>query len=146
MVTQIVDAVGIVNRTVLFLGVERAEAVLNNKQGFLIAVVDLVERDAQTQRVDLPAPVGSLEVGVFSAEGHVAGGHFLFGSGADDHRHVVREGDKVNGALAELLKLIALNIQLDAFSLILFEFECGIIAACVNVHVEEGAVVHRLNV
>ena len=134
------------DRAVRFLFIQRAEAVLDDEQRLLVAVVDLVERNPQAQRVDLPAPVGSLQVGVAAAEGHVAGGHFGVLRGADDHRHVVGEGDEVDGALFELFQLALLDIEGDALALVLFQLIAGVVAAGVDVHIEEGTVVHRLDV
>ena len=90
-----------------------AHAVLDDHDGDLVAVPDLVEREAQSVGVDLPAPVGGLKVGVLAAEGHVAGG-LLDAVGAHDVAHVVAEGVEVDGPLLEVVEVPRPDVKLDA--------------------------------
>ena len=94
-------------------GVLRAEAVLDDHEGKLVAVIDLVQGKAKALGVDLPAPLAALEVGVLAAEGHVARG-LLDAMRAHDVGHVVAEAVEVDRALAEKLLVAGLHLELDA--------------------------------
>ena len=74
------------NGAVLFHLVKRAEAVLNDHQRSAgIAAGQFVEGVAQAVGIDLPAPVGSLQIRVFGAAHHIA----------LDHIHAFLNGDAV---------------------------------------------------
>ena len=101
MLAQVVDAVAVVDLAVLALDVVGTQTVLHHHQRDVVAVVDLVEGVAQTNGVDLPAPVGSLQVGVLFAGGDVAADVCSILMGGDAVGHVVAEGVEVHRALLQ---------------------------------------------
>ena len=111
---QIGDAVRIVDGAVLFDLVVGAHAVLDHHQRNLVTGVNLVEGDAQAQRVDLPTPVGGLQVGVLAAKGHVALGHLVVLVGTHGAGHVVAKGVEVDLAVGDILQVAVLHRELDA--------------------------------
>ena len=64
---QVVDAVAVVDGAVRLHGVHGTQAVFHHKERLLVAVVQAVHGDAQAHRVDGPAPLAGLEVGVRAA-------------------------------------------------------------------------------
>ena len=100
MSAQIVDAIVVVDAAVFFDFIVRAEAVFDDKQRLLVALIQFTQRIAQADRVNLPAPVGGFDVRVghaaFKAGDRVAGAAFRF------HRvgHVVAEAEIRAGAFA----------------------------------------------
>ena len=111
---QIGDAVRVVNGAVLLDLVVGAHTVLDHHQRNLVAGVNLVEGDAQTQRIDLPAPVGGLQIGVLAAKGHVALGHLVVLVGAHGAGHVVAKGVEIDLAVGDILQVAVLHRKLDA--------------------------------
>ena len=67
MLAQVVDTVVVVDGTILLDNILGAQAVLNHKQRLLITVVQVVERNAEAQWIDGPAPLALLQVGVLGA-------------------------------------------------------------------------------
>ena len=114
---QVVDTVLVVDarRAVRVANhlVARAHAVLHHHQRNLIAVVDLVQGVAQALRVDLPAPVGALEVGVLATKGHVALRH-LNVVRAHHVGHVVGERVEVHLAGSDVVHVALAHVELDA--------------------------------
>ena len=90
-----------------------AHAVLDHHQRNLVASVNLVEGDAQAQRIDLPAPVGGLQIGVLAAKGHVALGHLVVLVGAHGAGHVVAKGVEINLAVGDILQVAVLHHELN---------------------------------
>ena len=111
---QIGDAVRIVDGAVLLDLVVGAHAVLDHHQRNLVTGVNLVEGDAQAQRVDLPTPVGGLQVGILAAKGHVALGHLVVLVGTHGAGHVVAKGVEVDLAVGDILQVAVLHRKLDA--------------------------------
>ena len=64
MLAQIVDAVRVVNGAVGLDLIVGAKAVLGDVEGLLVAVPVLVQRNAQAEGVNAPAPVAGRNVGV----------------------------------------------------------------------------------
>lgn len=99
---QVADAVIVLN---LAGGIELvmcAQAVFHQEQRLLVAVVHHVHGDAQTQRVDAPAPVAARYVRVRQRFHHVGGAAVVvvhIGRGAA--RGVIAEGDEINRVLQD---------------------------------------------
>ena len=72
MLAQVIDTVAVVNRTVRLDLVHRAQAVLDNHQRHLVAVVDLLQVVEQAHGVDRPTPIALLEILVAGATKDVA--------------------------------------------------------------------------
>ena len=72
MLAQEVDTVVVVDGAILLDNILGAQAVLNHKQRLLITVVQVVKGDAEAQRIDGPAPLALLQVGVLGAGEGVA--------------------------------------------------------------------------
>ena len=72
MLAQVIDAVAVVNRTVRLDLVHRAQAVLDDHQRHLVAIVDLLQVVTQALWVDRPTPIALLEVLVAGAAKDVA--------------------------------------------------------------------------
>ena len=90
-----------------------AHAVLDHHQRNLVAGVNLVEGDAQAQRIDLPAPIGGLQIGVLAAKGHVALSHLVILVGAHSAGHVVAKGVEIDLAVGDILQVAVLHHKLD---------------------------------
>ena len=110
---QVGDAVRVVDGTVLLDLIVGAHAVLDHHQRNLVAGVNLVEGDAQAQRIDLPAPIGGLQIGVLAAKGHVALGHLVILVGAHSAGHVVAKGVEIDLAVGDILQVTVLHHKLD---------------------------------
>ncbi|MNE96990.1 hypothetical protein D3C80_1952750 [compost metagenome] len=92
MVVDIVNAVIVVDAAVGLDAVFRPQAVLNDKQRFLIAVIQHVEQIAQPHRVNLPAPFRACQMRVrHHVEDIGPGGLVLRLVGGDTAAHVVAE-------------------------------------------------------
>jgi hypothetical protein len=100
---QVADAVIV---SYLAVGVELvvcAQAVFHQEQRFLVAVVHHVHGDAQTQRVDAPAPVAAWDMRVGQGFHHVGGAAVVVVHiGRRAARGVIAEGDKIDGVLQDL--------------------------------------------
>ncbi|MNC67897.1 hypothetical protein D3C75_1184400 [compost metagenome] len=57
MLSQIFDAVIVLDCTVRFNNICSTETVLHNKQRDLVTVVHLLKDNSQTGRINLPAPI-----------------------------------------------------------------------------------------
>ena len=110
---QVGDTIRIVDGAVLLDLIVGAHAVLDHHQRNLVAGVNLVEGDAQAQRIDLPAPVGGLQIGVLAAKGHVALGHLVVLVGAHGSGHVVAKGVEIDLAVGDILQIAVLHHELD---------------------------------
>ena len=141
---QVLDAVVVVDLAVrrdLVLG---AHAVLHDHQRNLVAIVDLVQGEAQARRVDLPAPVGGLQVGVLAAEGHVALGLLHVIVRAHDRGHVVAEGVEVDRAVSNILQVAVFDLELHAVLAEVTARIAGIGAADLHVGAEPVHAAHLL--
>ena len=99
MGAQVVDPVVVVDGSVLLDLVIGAKAVLYDAHRELEAVIEPVEPPAQADRVDLPAPVRSLQIRVLDIIFVVVViVRILFGICLYDIAHVVREGQPVHDA------------------------------------------------
>ena len=100
---QVVDAVGVVDGTICFHLVHRTQTVLHDEERFLVAVIQAVHGDAQAHRVDGPAPIAGLEVGVLDGihDGIAAGLVHQFGVHSGAAAGIVAEGDEVHGVLPQ---------------------------------------------
>ena len=61
---EIIDAILVIDAAVRFADINRAKAVFDNKQRQLVVIPEPVQRIAQTDRVNLPAPVRLLTYGL----------------------------------------------------------------------------------
>ena len=113
VLAQVVDAVAVVHGAVRLQRVAGAQAVFHHHHGDAVAAVDLVQGVAQALGVDLPAPVGSLQVGIFEPAGQVAVGLGRVGVGGDAVGHIVAEGVEIDGALLQQLQVARLDLEPD---------------------------------
>ena len=138
MLAQVIDAVVVVDGAVLFDNVLGAQAILDHKQRLLIAVVHVVERDAEAHGVDGPAPLALLQVGVLGTGEGVALGPLDIGvvdtGGAAGA--VVAKADKVDRVLGKDLLVLVGHPHVDALALKLLECPRRIVATALNVHKE----------
>ena len=79
-----------------------------------ITVVDFVEGVAQTNGVDLPAPVGSLQVGVLLSGNDVAAHILDILMGGDAVGHIIAEGVEVHRAFFQDVSVLGLLQDGDA--------------------------------
>ena len=110
---QVVDAVAVVDLPVLALSVVSTQTVLNHHHGDLVAVPYLVQAVAQSLGIDLPSPVGSLEVGVGRAAQAVACHFSLAGVGGNAVGHIVAEGVEIHRPLSQNLLIAGFHFDLD---------------------------------
>ena len=99
MLTQEVDTVVVVDGAILLDNILGAQTVLDHKQRLLITVVQVVEGDAEAQRIDGPAPLALLQVGVLGAGEGVALGALdigVIGTGGATGA-VIAKADEVDG-------------------------------------------------
>ena len=69
---EVIDPVRVVNMVVRADLILCAEAIFNTENRNLIAVVKLIQRDPQADRIDPPAPVAFLDIRIFHHPHHVA--------------------------------------------------------------------------
>ena len=146
MRAQIIDPVTVVAALVFKQLIIRAKAILNNKHGLFIALVQSVQRVSETHRVDRPAPVGDLHIGI---------GHGMRVA-ADDHRagllyfglycvgHIVTETDVVHGSLGQDLRVAFFHSGRGPFSLPLL-ISIGTIVASAHDVGEDISFVHSFH-
>lgn len=112
MTLEIVDAVVVVDGAVRIDLVIGAHTVFGNEQGLVEQVGDLVADIAQAQRIDLPAKVGAVQIGVGvgnEAAGITAGLlALLIGIAA-----VVAEGDEIHRVGSHDLKILRLGLKVN---------------------------------
>ena len=113
MAAQVGDTIRVVDGAVLLDLVVGAHAVLDHHQRNLVASINLVEGDAQAQRINLPAPVGGLQIGILAAKGHVALGHLVILVGAHGTGHVVAKGVEIDLAIGDILQVAILHHKLN---------------------------------
>ena len=133
MVAEVVDAVVVIYLTGGRYFVIGSETVFYDKKRDAIAVVEVVQRQAQAERVDDPAPVGSLKIRVSGAAEEavlIRVGLILCGDSAIG---VIAEGYKVDGALAQDFAVVVCKRYDEAASLIFFEHVGWISAKNLNV-------------
>nr|VXZ81813.1 Uncharacterised protein [Klebsiella pneumoniae] len=61
---EIIDTILVIDAAVRFADINRAKAVFDNKQWQLVVIPEPVQRIAQADRVNLPAPVRLLTYGL----------------------------------------------------------------------------------
>ena len=145
MLTQVVDAVVIVDGAVLLDDVLRAQAVFDHEQRLLIAVVQVVEGNAEAQRIDGPAPLAFLEVRVLRARKRVALGPCGVGVRARRAaRGVVAEGDEVDRVVGEDLLVLLGHPDVDAQALELLDGIGRVVAAALDIDKEVVVLVVEL--
>ena len=97
---EIIDAILVIDAAVRFADINRAKAVFDNKQWQLVVIPEPVQRIAQADRVNLPAPVRLFDVRV----GDQAGGFIIIKQGVvfggfGSERHIVAKANVVDTAL-----------------------------------------------
>ena len=146
MLAQVVDAVVVVDGAVLLDNVLGAQAVLDHKQRLLITVVQVVEGDAEAQRVDGPAPLALLQVGVLGTGEGVALGFLdlgVVGTGGAAGA-VVAKADEVDGVGGQDLAVLVGHAHVDAQALELLDGISRVIAAALDVDEEVVVLVVEL--
>ena len=116
MLAQVVDTVVVVDGTILLDNILGAQAVLNHKQRLLITVVQVVERNAEAQWIDGPAPLALLQVGVLGAGEGVALGALdigVIGTGGATGA-VIAKADEVDGVGGQDLAVLVRHTHIDA--------------------------------
>ena len=110
----------------------------------MVTVVDFVEGVAQTNGVDLPAPVGSLQVGVLLSGNDVAAHILDILMGGDAVGHIIAEGVEVHRAFFQDVSVLGLLQDGDA---VLGEpalHIAGILAAHLHIGAEPVSDLHLL--
>ncbi len=131
---KVVDAVLVVHRAVALLHVDRAKAVLNDKQRQLVVIPEPVEGVAKPHRVNLPAPVRFLHVRVRDqALALVVVQLRVVRRRFGGERHVVAEPDVIHAALRQRHFIFFGDIQREAATFKVVEQMLRILAAHVNV-------------
>ena len=82
--------------SVLVLLVVSPQAIFHDHHGNLIAVVNLIQTPAQALGVDLPAPIGNLQIRVLGPAQQVPGSDLHIGVGGHTEGHVIAEGVEVH--------------------------------------------------
>ena len=90
------------------------DAVFCNKEGQLIAVIHLVQRDAQALGVDLPAPFAGLQIRVFLARKQVAAGDLVILVVGGDHGHIIAKAQEIHRILPQDLFVARLHLDGNA--------------------------------
>ena len=111
MGAQVVDAVAVMHGAVRFQGILGAQTVLHHHDRDAVTIVDLVEGVAQALGIDLPAPVGSLQVRVLEALRHVAVGLGGILVGGDAVGHIVAQGIEIHSAVLQNLGITGLHVD-----------------------------------
>ncbi len=97
MVVKIVDAIVVIDATVSLNAIFGTQTVLDNKQRPLVAIVQHIEQIIQPNRIDLPAPLRTVQIRVWHHIGNVGtGGVILSLVGGDASAHIIAEGDKID--------------------------------------------------
>ena len=146
MLAQVVDAVVVVDGAVLLDNVLGAQTVLDHKQRLLVTVVQIVEGDAEAQRIDGPAPLALLQVGVLSTGEGVALGLLdlgVVGTGRATGA-VVAKADEVDGVVGQNLAVLVGHAHVDTQTLKLLDSVGRVIAAALNVDKEVVVLVVEL--
>ena len=146
MLAQVVDTVVVVDRAILLDNILGAQTVLDHKQRLLITVVQVVEGDAEAQRIDGPAPLARLQVGVLGAGEGVALGALdigVIGTGGATGA-VIAKADEVDGVGGQDLAVLIRHAHIDAQALELLDGIGRVVAAALNVDEEIVALVVNL--
>ena len=146
MLAQVVDAVVVVDGAVLLDNVLGAQTVLDHEQRLLVTVVQVVEGDTEAQRVDGPAPLALLQVGVFGAGEGVALGLLdlgVIGTGGAAGG-VVAKADEVDGVVGQNLAVLVGHAHIDAQTFELLDGIGRVIAAALDVDEEVVVLVVEL--
>ena len=146
MLAQVVDTVVVVDGAVLLDDILGAQTVLDHKQRLLITVVQVVEGDTEAQRIDGPAPLALLQVGILGAGEGVALGLLdigVVGTGRAAGA-VVAKADEVDSVGSQDLAILVGHAHIDAQALEFLERISRIIAAALNVDKEVVVLVVEL--
>ena len=138
MLAQVVDTVVVVDGTILLDNILGAQAVLNHKQRLLITVVQVVERNAEAQWIDGPAPLALLQVGVLGAGEGVALGALdigVIGTGGATGA-VIAKADEVDGVGGQDLAVLVRHAHIDTQTLELLDGIGRVVATALNVDEE----------
>lgn len=111
---QVINAVRIVHRTVRLQSIFRAQAIFRDKYRKLIAVIDLVQRDAQALRVLLPSPFAGFQIRILIRHDQVPAGLFPPLARGRNLGEIVRKGRKVYGIFFQnlIVARFLLNVNL----------------------------------
>ena len=141
---EVFDARVVGDVAVLVGRLVHAHAVLDDEQRLVPALVHLAQRVAQADRIDLPAPVGGLDVRVGHQPVEAVLHRVERGAlRADGYGHVVAQGDVVDDAVLDSVEVARLHCDVDAVTLPPLEQVARILA--VHVHVaEQVALAHLL--
>ena len=136
---EVVDTGIVLNFTGLRYRFMKADAVFHNHHRQFIALLQDIEHIAQSLRVNGPAPVGFLDVGVLDAYGKATLQVFF----AVFHRggymaHVVAEGEIIDLALFENIQIGFAHLDMIALVFPEFQDVGRIMAAGLNIAEEEA--------
>ena len=145
MRAQVVDPVAVIAALVSFQLVVGTEAVLHDEHGLFIALVQRVQRIAETNGIDRPAPVGNLDIRIGNRmrvaaydrrTGLLYFGFYRVG-------HVVAETDVIRRALRQDLQIPFFHDGSGAFPLPLLVRIRAVVAAAHDIR-EDISLVHSL--
>ncbi len=140
MPAHIINAVVVMYAAIGFHCILCTQAVFNNEQRLLIAVVEVVQHDTQPQRVNLPAPFAGFKMRIAESFGGIGGLHsaYLFGVRCNAATGVVAEADKIYCALGQRCLILRLHMRHYAQLFHLLQRIWRIIAA--RLHVTEKVI------
>ena len=138
MLTEIIDAIIIVDNAVLVRLIDLSQTIFHHKEGNLVTVIQFVQRIAQSQRVDLPAPGGRFQVRVRRS---------LISAGVTGKRcavlmrcgAVIAEAKVVGGVFPHQFLVTRLHFHMDIFLIPDVSHVVGVVAADHNVAVQQRA-------
>ena len=146
MLTQEVDTVVVVDGAILLDNILGAQTVLDHKQRLLITVVQVVEGDVEAQRIDGPAPLALLQVGILGAGEGIALGALdigVIGTGGATGA-VIAKADEVDGVGGQDLAVLVRHTHIDSQTLELLDGIGRVVATALDVDEEIVALVVEL--
>ena len=132
MLAQIVDAVRVVNGAVGLDLIVGAKAVLGDVEGLLVAVPVLVQRNAQAEGVNAPAPVAGRNVGVRHLTQLRVQIRLLAGQAAV----VVAQRYEIDRTLFQSLLVAGVEVDMNVVLIVIAQGVTGVIAADHDVAVQ----------
>ena len=145
VIPQVINAVGIVEETVFGADIVRPETVLHHHQRDFVPAVDIVEIDAESERIDLPSPVTGLQIRILHAGDHIAAGFLQdIGIRRAGAAHVVGKGIEVYGSFLQNLIISRFLAHCDAVILEIAFSVVGIVSPDLYITAEVVAHIHGI--
>src|SRR5690554_7081331 len=110
MLAQVFDPMFIPNTAAVHL-ILCPKTIFHYKQGYLIAIIEVVHGNAETNGINGPAPSTLGKIGVFHCVQHVTARKGYVGAGRSDITVIIAQANKINCALCERLFIPWLHLQ-----------------------------------